>query len=1359
MQHELLSVYASPLPFGNRRERVFAVHGQTLEEIVTLASPRMVGVDKIVLINDEVIPPRHWKKIRPKKNAIVNINIVPQGGGGKKNPLTTILSIAVMVAAPYAGAALGGSLGITSTIGLKVLTAGIGIVGNMLVSALAPPPKPSKSASAGDDPAENPTQFIEGSTNAINPFGVIPICLGKNRMIPPQAARPYTEVAGDQQFVRQLFLWGYGNYLLIRDIKIGETAIGDFVGVQANHRLVGDLNSGTALYTSDVFQDDYNILLTFASGYALRTTQMDVDEASVDITFAQGLTRFNEEGKRAPTTVELELQFAVAGSGVWSASGVTFTAYSGNAFGTPDVPINSGIPVEIGGVFYYRGTRTDIIALNPISGEITAIRGTGNGFTIAEQVPAGLIRLASYTAVTSRPFNSVTTTTSIEDFSDDRDPATFGTSLQDSSSFVPSYVGTTVTISSGALRFNALTITGAQTEALRRSVNIIFPARGQYDIRVRRLTADAVEQNTLDKAYLSAIRSITHQQPVLAAGLNGSAIRIQGTDQLNGSISQLNAEVSSVILDYNADIDAWQLGETSNPASIYRYVLQSPANAKAIPDERIDLEALEAWHVYCTERGYTYNRVIDYETSVDAVLRDVAAAGRATPDRIDGLYTVIVDGPKPDIIQMVTPRNSWDYKGSIVYPDLPHAFRVEFRNADAGYNQDERIVYADGYTAATATKFERLDFQSCTNSDLAYKHGRMYLATAKLRPEIHSFSMEVDNLVFTRGDRIQFSSDVIFVGVGDGRITSITYDDPNTPTVMTGFVIDDVVTIPNTADFNARIRKKDGRYIFQKLVTNIGVETSTFVFVTPVDIDDAAEIGDLVQFAEVGKELDLVVTRIEPRADLTARITALDYAPAIFTAEVGTIPPFTSDITAPIEFRPLLAPLLAGPIQSDESVMTRNSDGTFTNRMVITLQNRNGGNVVPIVRIRQSGTTAFTSANLLQSTPELVVVTGLDDGNNYDVHIRYQSVGGLSISPPLQLNSTRFIGAGTNPANVSNFLITVTGETAQLKWDANPDIDISHYVIKYSRAYTGVTWATAQVLESNIRETRITIPFQGGTYLIKAVDILGYESVTATAIITFNPGQVRNVIETLTESPTFPGTKDNCEESGGALQLLDTSAVGYYYFDNGVDLTAIYSSFVSATVIARGENLLRIRSLASIRSALSIRGMGLKIRSLANIRSAASIRGIDFSDWAVTLQYRVTNDDPTGSPVWSAWLPLSAGTLEFWGIEFRLKLESFDSGVTPYVTTLEVLIDMPDRVERGEDLNVTALSGVTVTYNPAFKNNPAVAVTIQNGATDDRIEYISKDSSGFVLKVYNATSAAYVARVIDYIASGYGRVQ
>ena len=90
-----------------------------------------------------------------------------------------------------------------------------------------------------------------------------------------------------------------------------------------------------------------------------------------------------------------------------------------------------------------------------------------------------------------------------------------------------------------------------------------------------------------------------------------------------------------------------------------------------------------------------------------------------------------------------------------------------------------------------------------------------------------------------------------------------------------------------------------------------------------------------------------------------------------------------------------------------------------------------------------------------------------------------------------------------------------------------------------------------------------------------------------------------------------------------------------------------------------------------------------------------------------------------------------------------------------------VIVDMPDRIEKDAGVACSASTGATIVYAVPFKDNPdnpAVNITLQNGAVDDKVEFISKDNEGFQIKIYNGTTAGYVDRIFDYISAGYGRV-
>lgn len=1368
-----IKVFASPLPFSNKRASSLAPVGSSIEEIVLGVLPsRLIGsnIGAIAEVNGRAIPRAEWASFRPEPGEIVSVNVIPMGGGDK-GPLGTILSIAVMVAAPYVGAALGTNIGL-GILGNGVLTAGqtaffnglvqgaFGIVGNLLVSAIAPPPKPSNLGNA-NNAKESPTQFIEGAQNAILRWGRVPIVLGTRRFFPPQAALPFTETKGNDQFVRQLFTWGYGDKIIIQNQKIGETDISQFSEVTLKHRLEGDLHLGTSIYTNDVFQEDYSVLLSAEAGYITRTTQPDIDEAIVDITFPQGLFRLSSSGKKKSTSVQIEIQYRLSGSSdPWSAGVSDYLSFplrtleieNINALSAPD--------------YTYR---KDIAVLNKVTGEIEIlVGGTSDSASGTFSLPAiapDQIRLATI-LISRAKGNGAQAVVSI---TDDRASSLFTSGIfETAGDFLVSNTGTTINFAAGSLKYDPLNLTASQSEALRKFVQITFPERGTYDIRLKRITADTNDDKIFDEVYLTAIKSVTYRQPVNLQGINGTGLLIRGSDQLNGTVDQYNAEAGNAILDYDADSGTWIEGIVSeNPASLYIYVMQSAANSDPIPDDEIAWEDFEFWHQHCVDQGYSYNRVIDYDASVDDILRDIASAGAASPAIVDGKRTIVIDRAGKDVVQIVTPRNSWGYSGEMTFPDLPHAFRVQFANKQKGYVQDERIVYDDGYNEDNATKFEVLELASCVYSDLAFKTARRHIAAARLRPETHSFYMDIENLVALRGDRIVLEHDVPIVGVGDGRVKEVLFDD-SSPSLVSGIVIDDTVVIPSSGTYFVRVRLQDGSFLYKQISNEVGSHTTlnfSEPFERPVTSDsppiELLNEGDLLMVVEAGGELDLIITRIEPLEDMSARITAINYAPEIFDAENASIPPFESNITTPIEFIRPLAPRLVES-QSGVEAMLSNSDGTYITRAIFTLANDNQGDIIVEVKVRKTGDNVYTNANVLEASPTRVILTGLDDGDRYDVRIFYRRVGATMISPPLDINGYLFIGASERPQDVSGFRVNVVGDMLLFEWDKNPDIDISHYTMKYSGLYSGAAWNTAQLLKANIYETRFNAAFLGGTYLIKAVDFLGNESENATAIITYDPSGIKNVIQVYDENPDWLGAKDNTAKITNELIMTSPElGVGYYYFYETLDLGSVFQSSVKAAIVAYGSFVNDIFDMEDIFAVGDIFGAGdNNIFDMGDIFATDDIFGIGNDAWEVRVEYRTTEDDPNNSPddaTWSDWQVLEAGNLSFRAIQFRLALTSTMDNVSPRVVSAQVTVDMPDRIERGNDLPCDDTDGATVTYPAPFKSDPAVVITIQDGDANDQLEYISKTKAGFTFKIYNTTSAAYVSRTFDFVASGYGR--
>ena len=1345
MLNEDIIVQKSVLPFRQNFETLRLQDCKTPQEIVNKLVPfNFVNCKLVVTLDGEILSKDKWNQ-KLKKGQIVSLNYVPTGGDDGKAVMQVVITIAAIVATAYLGPIAGGAIaagnyGTAALAGAGIVA--VSMVSSMAMNALMTTPKQSDGTLGYKD---SQTQFIEGASNSINKFGVIPVNLGTNRMFPPQAALPYTETSGNDQYCRQLFTYGYGKVTVI-ERKLGETILDDYDYVEVEDKLNADLNSGTSLYANDIYQEDFSIKVTKEESPFIRTTQKDCDECILDFTFqglVNGITQGKYAGLKLKTSVQFEIQFAPINTEDWSTSinGATIQEQS----------INADISVYL--LYRFLNTwvcRRYFLALNTQTGDIS-IHSVDSKVNRLEypSLSSEYVYLGYYENGSFHDLRQNLVGSSIESI----DNFIVTTDVSDKSNAL-------ITVGSGNIlgSTSMMTVTDATSRVLRVFRRIVFPARGQYQIKVNRLTDDSNIDSLLNDSYWTALKSITYRNPVNFPNISGTAMRIKATDQLNGTVNSYNAIVSTLMKSYNPDKDLWVDDvATSNPADIFRYVLQSPAFAKyeQITDDKIDLEKLKEWWIYCNSLNLTFNKVIDSDTSIDDVLNDICAAGVATLSKVDNVFSVIIDNERPYVKGLVTPRNSWDYKGNINYPELPDALRVEFRNAEIGYSTDERIVYMDGFDENNAKLFERLEFSSCTNADLAYWYGRRYFATALLQPETHTFKMDFEHLTFNRGDRINLVNDVILVGVGQGRIKELVIDDEDN---ITGFVIDDKVNIPSTKNFAVRIRDNNAKGFSYHLLKQFTGTTDTFTFAQSLPAETPLAIGSLCAFVEDGKELDLIITQIKTATNETATITAVDYAPARFTP-IEEFPEWSSNITIPGDFYKPYAPELNGEIQSDESVMIRNSDGSLTSVMIIPLKNINESSVIPVIQMRITGATEWFVPNTLKNDSNELVLTGLSDGSYYDISIRYQRQTSLQLlSDALFINNVKFIGGSTPPKDVKNFRVTVTNGLALFEWTPNDDIDISHYVIKYSLDTKDVSWKSAQTAVARVTSNTVTMVIHRGMYLIKAVDLLGFESKNATAIISVDSGAYKNVVEELIQHPNWEGRKENTYASGGILTLSPEKSQGYYYFNpEPLDLGEVYECSLTADVKSNAGNRSRVRDIVSVRSVESIRNFNLyyQIRTVENIRALEEIRTFSLANWEARLEMNLSDDNEN----WTGWQQFSASQHVFRYCKFRIFLFIDNLFFIPNVLKATVTIDMPDRYESGEDVEITnANAGSTITYENAFWNNPSVNVTIQDGAVDDRVEFINKDNKGFTVRIFNATLNSYVTRSFDYISAGYGKV-
>jgi len=222
---------------------------------------------------------------------------LPQGGGGGSNPLRVILMVGMAVFAPYAAGILAPELGIMSEFGMMALQAGIGFVGNALINALIPPPSVSSSKQGQNSAAASPTYNLAAQGNSARIGEAIPVLYGKHLIYPDFAAEPYTEYAGNEQYLYELFCIGQGEYE-ISNLRIEDTSITSFSEVTYE---VVNPGAKVTLFPANVITagevSGQELLNTAAVGpFIANPATTQTNAIAVDVVAPRGLYYANDEG-------------------------------------------------------------------------------------------------------------------------------------------------------------------------------------------------------------------------------------------------------------------------------------------------------------------------------------------------------------------------------------------------------------------------------------------------------------------------------------------------------------------------------------------------------------------------------------------------------------------------------------------------------------------------------------------------------------------------------------------------------------------------------------------------------------------------------------------------------------------------------------------------------------------------------------------------------------------------------------------------------------------------------------------------------------------------------------------------------
>ncbi len=683
-------------------------------------------------------------------------------------------------------------------------------------------------------------------------------------------------------------------------------------------------------------------------------------------------------------------------------------------------------------------------------------------------------------------------------------------------------------------------------------------------------------------------------------------------------------------------------------------------------------------------------------------------------------------------VKLVTPANVIDglltYSGTELSQQHSVAL-VSWNDPENNYERSVEVVEDAALIARLGWKPTDVIAFGCTSRGQAHRYGRYILITESYETERLTYRAAFDHADVSPGD---------IISVADNAYSGVRFGGRISARTLSSVTIDAAIELEVGETYEISVILADGTIEERSITNSPGAGQTVMTLASPLTslpvagslwIINASNVEprefNVISVKEVEKNIFEIyaVFRLPDKFSIIETDFFIeDNSYSIFEIDTGELPVVSGIAAREYTYLDGGAILSAARISWLPPTDVKEAGRVYLYELQFKSPNADG--FVPV------------SATTDEESDLLNIREGI-----YQVRVRV--VDRLGATGAWITASFDLLGAKAPPSDVENFSIQVTGETALLTWSAVPDVDISHYRIRYSAATVSAEWDSSIDIVPQATGLQAFVQARVGTYLIKAVDVYGSESVNAALIASTIAGLTGfNVVETITEYPDYLGVHVDTVVIAGVLQLVgsdvmadwiplasavplasgDVAPEGTYYFYNSLDLGAVYTSRLTASFDATGFN--RITGLPA------------------------------GENWEVILQVRTTNDDPGGTPTWTDWADFLISDYTARAFEWRIKLFSYDVQVTPFVENLQVIVDMPDRVVGESDISCPAL-GLQVDYDPYFKERPALAVDGQDLSTGDYHKVTLADEEGFYIQFFNS-GASGIATTFDFLAKGYG---
>lgn len=893
-----------------------------------------------------------------------------------------------------------------------------------------------------------------------------------------------------------------------------------------------------------------------------------------------------------------------------------------------------------------------------------------------------------------------------------------------------------------------------------------------YQIRVTRITEDAETVTVQNRTFFSSItrlieRQLSYPDSALAAitihaGQFGTRVPSRAYE-IYGIRCQIPSNYDPITRVYTGIWDgtfitAW----TNNPAWVFYDICTNGRYGLGAFIREIDLNVGLLYSIgqRCDElvsdgQGgeeprFTFNGSINTRQEAYHTLQAILSNFQAMMYYGTGTLEIIQDAPQ-DYQALLSPANvidgSFEYAGTSIR-NRHSVARVAWSDPQGSYKT--KIEFVEDRETLDRIGYNPIDVIAvgCTSRGQARRYGRWILDTERHSSRVVSYSASMDNSMVRPGEVVAINDPTITGVEWSGRLIAASVDensvfvdrsldlsDPKTYYMTIAFPDEDRDTYPNGLRIETRTISSSGA-----AVTEVEV-TEPFSVVPPANLIWAITSTDLdptlYRILSVRQEADQpnIFTFTGLYHD-PGKYERVDNAADIPDPENSLIP------TGPF---PTPSNLLINEALYVEGGQVRSKaifSWTPPDDIRITMFH---------VQYRSADTSdLWISYNTINDGPGITqsVVAEIRNVSLGPIEFRVRGSDNFGRYGQFAYQEGIILGLLLPPDDVEDFTATVQGTNILLRWSPVTSVNLDHYEIRYSSTLVGATWAGAVTINSAVAASAksLSVPAVSGTYFIKARSTAGvFSKHDSSAVISSIGESELNFVDTIEEDPTFDGTLVDMQVFDDKLKLADSTYLGYdsfeisgsYEFDNQFDLGGIYDVVAIGLLSATGQNKRNVMS------------------SWTPLSSITNMSGYVANEVDIRLQISVTQDDPTGSPVWTDWIDFTSGDFRCWGMKFRILMETSNPFMSGLISALGASIYMRKRVISQGNIS-SGTGGYAVTFTPNFYSpNPIILITPENMQTGDYYTITDVDETGFVVEFFNSSNVS-VDRIFAFSAEGWG---